>query len=122
MLAVAGQAIHSNAWTITGGLGALGLVMAHWACQQAEGAKLSLLSRGGRADGQSALASLVGPSSHGHVEICKADVSCYADAGLAVHGRPKCPSATVLHAGEPLLQFLPQTSCRSCAMTLQVDP
>ncbi|KAK9834736.1 hypothetical protein WJX74_008822 [Apatococcus lobatus] len=101
-----GKPGYSNSWAITGGLGALGLVMAHWACQQAPAASISLLSRSGHAEGQPALASLLSPDSHGHVEICKADISCQADAGLSTGGWSQLLSPNVLHAGGVLADGL----------------
>ena len=77
----------------------MGLVTAHWACQRAEDACLVLLSRTGRAQGQTALASLIGPNGNGHVELCKADTSCQVDASELFGQEHRLLSPNVLHAG-----------------------
>ncbi|KAK9866519.1 hypothetical protein WJX84_001677 [Apatococcus fuscideae] len=91
----------SNAenYAISGGVGALGLLMAHWACQHTAGPCLSLLSRGGRGGDQTSLTSLIGPGSQGLVMICKGDVGCSADSRLAFGCGQKSLASILLHAG-----------------------
>ncbi len=89
----------SSSYAITGGLGALGMLMANWACQQAADLFVSLFSRGGRAGMQPALNPLLGTGCRGLVTICMADVSCHADTPMVLQLQDRVPSTNLLHAG-----------------------